>query len=334
LFLGILIYGLVHSDEPHIAAGGIPLVLAVAFSVILLGGALQALFGTVKLGTLIKFARQPVMAGFQNAAALLLFLVQLGNVCGFDHTVPFMKVPALWTSIKPLSVLLAAITFTAMWNARKFVPKVPPILLGIAVGCALYYLGQLVGLGDHLGPVVANGERAPMGPTIFPYLMDLKHSEDLLALTPTIFGGAVALAIIASIDALLCTKLVMAPGETRRDGNRVLRQLGIANLTAGCFGGITGGINIGASIANPTFGARSRLSVLINAVVLLVVSVFFFRWLGGIPRAALSAVIMVIAVQHFDLWLMRRVRGAPRSMRISSAVAAGRRRLDAQAPGR
>jgi MFS superfamily sulfate permease-like transporter len=49
------------------------LVLAVAFSVILLGGALQALFGTVKLGTLIKFAPQPVMAGFQNAAALLLF---------------------------------------------------------------------------------------------------------------------------------------------------------------------------------------------------------------------------------------------------------------------
>jgi hypothetical protein len=71
-----------------------------------------------------------------------------------------MKVPALWASIKPLSVLLAAITFTAMWNARKFVPKVPPILLGIAVGCALYYLGQLVGLGDHLGPVIASGERA------------------------------------------------------------------------------------------------------------------------------------------------------------------------------
>ena len=322
-FLGILIYGLVHSDDPQIAAGGIPLVLAVAFSVILLGGALQAVFGIVRLGSLIKFAPQPVMAGFQNAAALLLFLVQLGNICGFDQTVPFMKVPALWASIKPLSVLLAAITFAAMWNAGKFAPKVPPILVGIAVGCALYYLGQLVGLGDHLGPVIANGDRAPMGPTVFPYLMDLKRSGDLLALTPTIVGGALALAIIASIDALLCTKLVMAPGETRRDGDRVLRQLGIANVAAGCFGGITGGINIGASIANRTFGARSPLSVLINAAVLLVVSVFFFRWLGGFPRAVLSAVIMVIAVQHFDLWslrLMSRVRGAPRSVRISTAV--------------
>ncbi len=322
-FLGILIYGLVHSDAPQIAAGGIPLVLAVAFSVILLGGALQALFGIVRLGSLIKFAPQPVMSGFQNAAALLLFLVQLGNICGFDHTVPFMKVPALWASTKPLSVLIAAITFAAMWNARKFAPKVPPILVGIAVGCALYYLGQLVGLGEHLGPVIANGDRAPMGPTVFPYLMDLKRSGDLLALTPTIVGGALALAIIASIDALLCTKLVMVPGETRRDGDRLLRQLGIANVAAGCFGGITGGINIGASIANRTFGARSPLSVLINAAVLLIVSVFFFRWLGAIPRAVLSAVIMVIAIQHFDLWslrLMSRVRGAPRSVRISTAV--------------
>src|SRR6202044_1682350 len=122
-FLGILIYGLVHSDSEAIAAGGTPFILAIAFAVMMLGGVLEALFGPVKLGTLIKFAPQPVMAGFQNAAAALLFLVQIGNVCGFDHNVPFMKVPALWTSIKPLSVLLAAITFTAMWNARKFVPK-------------------------------------------------------------------------------------------------------------------------------------------------------------------------------------------------------------------
>ena len=47
----------------------------------------------MKLGTLIKFTPQPVMAGFQNAAAALLFLVQIGNICGFDRTVPFMQVP-------------------------------------------------------------------------------------------------------------------------------------------------------------------------------------------------------------------------------------------------
>jgi len=321
-FLGLLIYGLVHSGMPEIAAGGVPLVLAIAFSVVLLGGALEASFGFVRLGTLIKFAPQPVMAGFQNAAALLLFLVQLGNVCGFDHNIPFTQVPAHWADIKPLSVAIAAITFAAMWNARKLVPKVPPMLLGIVLGCALYYLCLFVGLGSHLGPVIASQERATMGLTAFPYFSDLKRSGDLFAFAPTIISGAVALAMIASIDALLCTKLVTAPGEPRRDGDRILLRLGIANLAAACFGGITSGINIGASITNRTFGARSPLAVLINAAALLAASALLFRWLGDIPRVALSAVIMVIAVQHFDLWSLRllgRVRGAPASLRISTA---------------
>ena len=128
--------------------------------------------------------------------------------------------------------------------------------------------------------------------------------------------------MIASIDALLCTKLVTAPGEPRRDGDRILLRLGIGNLAAACFGGITSGINIGASVANRTFGARSPLSVLINAAALLISIALLFRWLGDIPRVALSAVIMVIAVQHFDLWSLRllgRLRDAPRSLRINSA---------------
>ena len=88
-FLGLLIFDLAHSDEPAIRAGGAPLVLAIAFSIVLLSGAFESLFGVIKLGTLIKFTPQPVMAGFQNAAAALLFLVKLGNVCGFDRTIPF-----------------------------------------------------------------------------------------------------------------------------------------------------------------------------------------------------------------------------------------------------
>ncbi len=326
-FLGLLIYGLVHSGAPEIAAGGVPLVLAIAFSVVLLGGVFEALFGFVRLGTLIKFAPQPVMAGFQNAAAALLFLVQLGNICGFDHNIPFTQVSAHLAEIKPLSVAIAAVTFAAMWNAKKIlpqklVPKVPPLLLGIGLGSALYYLGQLAGLGAHLGPVILNGERANIGLTAFPYFTDLRKSGDLLAFAPTIVSGALALAMIAAIDALLCTKLVTAPGEKRRDSDGILRRLGLANLVTACFGGITGGINIGASIANRGFGARSPLAVLVNAAALLLASALLFRWFGHIPRVALSAVIMVIAIQHFDLWSLRllgRVRGAPLSLRLSTA---------------
>ena len=322
-FLGLLIFGLAHSDEPAIRAGGAALVLAIAFSIVLLAGAFESLFGVIKLGTLIKFTPQPVMAGFQNAAAALLFLVQLGNVCGFDRTVPFTQVPQHLDSIKPLSLAVAAITFTVMWNAKKLLPKVPPMLVGIGLGCILYYVGVLAGLGSYLGPIIASGPRAAIGPTAFPYFGGLARDNDLIALLPTILGGALALAIIASIDALLCAKLVMAPGEPRRDGDRLLMRLGVGNLAAASIGGITSGINIGPSIVNRAFGARTPLSVLVNAVALLVAGTLLFSLLGQIPRVALSAVIMVIAVQHFDVWSLRLVRAfrrGPHAYRFNVAL--------------
>ena len=311
-FLGLLIYGLAHSDDPAIGAGGASLILAIAFSIVLLAGAFESLFGVIKLGTLIKFTPQPVMAGFQNAAAALLFLVQLGNVCGFDRTVPFTQVPQHLDSIKPLSLAVAAMTFTAMWNSKKLVPKVPPMLVGIGLGSALYYLGKFVGLGGYLGPIIASGPRVAIGPTAIPYFAGLAHAGNFVALLPTILGGALALAIIASIDALLCAKLVTAPGEPRRDGDRLLMRLGVGNLAAACIGGITSGINIGPSIANRAFGGRTRLSVLVNAAALLIAGTLLFPLLGQIPRVALSAVIMVIAVQHFDVWSLQLVRGLRR----------------------
>ena len=94
-------------------------------------------------------------------------------------------------------------------------------------------------------------------------------------------------------------------------------RLGIGNIATACAGGITSGINIGASVANRTFGARTPLSVLINAAALLLASTVLFRWLGQMPRVVLSAVIMVVAVQHFDLWSLR-LAGGLRKGPISS----------------
>jgi len=308
-FIGILIFGLVHSDAPAIRAGGTPFILAIAFLVLLLGGVLEALFGIVKLGTFIKFAPQPVMAGFQNAAAALLFLVQLGNVSGFDHNVPFTQVAQHLAEVKPLSLLIAAITFATMWKSRIVLPKIPPIIVAILVGWTLYLLCDLIGLGAHLGPRINSVTRPTIGVTFLEYVQGLGRGGDFLESLPTILGGSAALAIISSIDALLCTKLVAAPGEPRRNGDELLVRLGIGNVAAACAGGITSGINIGASVSNRTFGARTRVSVLINAAATVLATTVLFRWLGQMPRAVISAVIMVVAIQHFDLWSLRLVGG-------------------------
>src|SRR3954469_14312998 len=153
-FLGLLLYSLVHSDFAALNMPTASATLLVFFAIVLLGGALQALFGLLRLGTLIKFAPHPVMAGFQNMAAVLLFLVQLGNVLGFEHNIRFTHVFGAMSEARPLSVLVAALTFAAMWHARRMTTKMPPLLIGLGVGIVAYYLLVVVGLGDRLGPAI------------------------------------------------------------------------------------------------------------------------------------------------------------------------------------
>ncbi|MEO8565798.1 MAG: SulP family inorganic anion transporter, partial [Betaproteobacteria bacterium] len=276
-FLGVLLYGLAHSDAPVVRSGGLPLTLAVIFSIILLGGVFQLLFGLVRLGTLIKFTPHPVMAGFQNAAAILLFLVQLGNVFGFDQNMPFVQALQHVDQAKPLSVLIAMLVFVSMWQARALLPRVPSPLVGLAVGTVVYYA--------------------------------------------MIVGGALALALIASIDALLCARLLARPGDPRVDGDRLLGRLGAGNVLAACFGGITSGLNPGPTLVNRAFGGRTPFSVLVNAAAILLAIALLFPLIGYLPRVALSAVIMVIAVQNVDRWTLHTIR------RVASGSTPYRRHL-------
>ena len=101
-FLGLLLYSLLHRDATASSTADIPDTLLVFFAIILLGGLFQALFGLMRLGTLIKFTPHPVMAGFQNMAAALLFLVQIGNVLGFDHSIGFTSAFDYLGSARPL----------------------------------------------------------------------------------------------------------------------------------------------------------------------------------------------------------------------------------------
>lgn len=309
-FLGALLYQLVHSDAAALQGGNLHVVILAFFAIILLGGVFQALFGLVRLGTLIRFTPHPVMAGVQNAAAALLFLVQLGNVCGFDRNIPFTAVGQHLVEVKPLSVVVALITFMVTWKARAITTKIPPLLVGLGIGVVLYFLLVAAGLGPQLGPVIGLPS-AVESPTPYKLLSGPLHLRDFAALWPNIVAGAFALAVVAAIDALLCAKLVTSPGAPRVNGNRLLIRLGLGNVLSAGVGGITSGINIGPSVASRAFGAKTSLSVLVNAGILLLVSGVLFPVVSYLPRVVLSATIMVIAVQHIDPWsiaLVRRIR--------------------------
>ena len=256
----------------------------------------------MRLGTLIKFAPHPVMAGFQNMAAILLFLVQLGNVLGYEHNIRFTRVFGAIEEARPLSLLVAALTFAAMWNARRIAAKLPPVLVGLGCGIVVYYAFVVAGLGDMLGPIIGPPTASAAMRTVLVDFSGLPMAAPLENSAPMILSSALALAVIASIDALLCAKLTGQPGELRAGDDGLLIRLGIANAVSASFGGVTSGINIGPSLTNRAFGGRSWLSVVVNAVALLAAATLLFPVLAYMPRAVLSAVIMVVAIQHIDPW--------------------------------
>jgi MFS superfamily sulfate permease-like transporter len=301
-FLGLLLFSLLHRDTTAQGAAGVPATLLVFFAIILFGGLLQALFGLLRLGSLIKFAPHPVMAGFQNMAAVLLFLVQLGNVLGYQHNIRFTRVFAAIGEARPVSLLVAALTFMVMWNARRITTKVPPVLVGLGCGTIAYYAVALLGFGDMLGPIIGPPTASAAMRSVLVDFSGLAMTESLESSASVILSGALALAVIASIDALLCAKLTSQPGELRAGDDGLLIRLGIANAVSAVFGGITSGINIGPSLANRAFGGRSWLSVIVNAAAALAAATLLFPALAYMPRAVLSAVIMVIAIQHIDPW--------------------------------
>src|SRR5262249_18638323 len=153
----------------------------------------------------IKLIPQPVMSGFQNAAALILFLVQIGNVFGFDDSPSFLQALANAAHAKPLSVLVAATAAVATWQARRLLAKVPPVLVGLAGGTVLYYMFRVAGLGTHLGTTIGTMPLWAVNLPQVPQFAGLAGTPGVVTLLPTIVGGALALAVIASIDALLCT---------------------------------------------------------------------------------------------------------------------------------
>jgi len=235
-------------------------------------------------------------------AAVLLFLVQLGNVLGYEHNIPFTRVFGAIGEARPLSVLVAALTFVATWNARRITTKAPPVLIGLGCGIIAYYGIVVSGFGDMLGPIIGPPTASAAMRTVLVDFSGLPMAAPLESSALVILSSALALAIIASIDALLCAKLTSQPGELRAGDDNLLIRLGIANAISASFGGVTNGINIGPSLTNRAFGGRFWLSVIVNAAAVLAAATLLFPILAYMPRAVLSAVIMVVAIQHIDPW--------------------------------
>jgi SulP family sulfate permease len=281
--------------------------LALVLLMMLLAGLLQALFGVLRLGQFVKYLPTPVLAGFQNAAAILIFVSQIGIMLGLPDSVAPRDIPARASDAQPLTLLVAVITCYFMLRGARYTRRLAPSLLGFLVGVAAFYLLAAAGLGGHLGPTVGAIPWVLPTPQYLPDFAAILFGREHTELMPLLFSSAASLAIVSSLDAMLCARVIENDSGRRFRGDAELIRIGVGNMVSASFGGISNGINLASSFANHRAGARTALSVLVCALVVLACLLALPPLLALLPRVVIAAMLATVAIQLMDRWTLQMI---------------------------
>jgi SulP family sulfate permease len=256
------------------------------FATVVLMGIIQVSAGVLKLGKFIRLIPHPVMLGFVNGLAIIIFLAQLGQfkIADAGGVLQWMQGPPLY-----LMLGLVALTMAIIYFLPKLTMAFPSALAAILVVTALVH-----GLGLDTRTVGDLASVAGGLPTFHLPLVPLTL-DTLLIILPY----SVILAAIGLIESLMTLTLIDEITETRGRGNRECIGQGVANVVTGFFGGMGGCAMIGQSIININSGGRGRLSGITAAICLFIFIVFASGMIEMIPLAALIGVMFMVVVGTF-----------------------------------
>ncbi len=280
------------------------------FATVILMGALQILAGVLKLGKFVRLIPHPVMMGFVNGLAIVIFLSQLGM---FKKTVAGKKV---WLQGNELYLMagLVGLTMLIMYLLPKWKPtsRMPEALVGILAISAI-----VIGFDLDVATVGSfirdgGGEGLKGGLPAFQWELFSKVPLNWSTFT-FIFPYALILAAIGLIESLMTLNLIDDLTDTRGNGNRECVAQGSANVITGLFGGMGGCAMIGQSIINIKSGGRSRLSGIVAALMLLAFILFASSYIERVPIAALVGVMFMVVVGTFAWSSFRIWNKIPRS---------------------
>lgn len=264
------------------------------FATVILMGVIQILAGVFKLGKFVRLIPHPVMMGFVNGLAIVIFLSQLGM---FTEVVDGKKV---WLQGQALFTMIGfvGLTMAIMFLLPKVTKKIPAALTGILVVSTIVISLDLdmatVGsfIRDGGGEGLKGGLPKFQGQifTVVPMTLDTLYF---------ILPYSLILAAIGLIESLMTLNLIDEITETRGSGNRECVAQGAANIVTGLFGGMGGCAMIGQSIINVNAGGRGRLSGIVAALALLCFILFASTYIEMVPIAALVGVMFMVVIGTF-----------------------------------
>ncbi|HBS50448.1 MAG TPA: sodium-independent anion transporter [Rhodobacteraceae bacterium] len=274
------------------------------FAAVVLMGAIQIVAGAMQWGRFIRLVPHPVMLGFVNGLAIVIFLAQLGQfkVPGSMEQTGHGMGGGEWLSGMPLYLMLGlvALTMAVIWVMPRITRVIPAPLAGIAVVAAL-----VIALGLEV-PRVGDLASIEGGLPSFHIPMVPLTWETLMIILPY----SVILAAIGLIESLLTLNLVGDITGKRGGASQECIAQGVANTVTGFFGGMGGCAMIGQSMINVKSGGRTRIAGIAAALFLLVFILWGAPLIEQIPLAALVGVMFMVVIGTFawnSLMILRKV---------------------------
>ncbi len=266
------------------------------FATVVLAGVIQMAAGLLRLGKLIRLVPHPVIFGFVNGLAIIIFMSQLNQ---------FKDASGSWLNGTPLYILLGLVllTMVIIWGLPKLTKVVPASLTAILVvfGLVSFLSIDTKTVGDMAS---IQGGFPPFHIPSIPI-----NFETLMLILP--YAGIVA--GVGLIESLLTLNIVDEITETRGRGNKEAVAQGAANILSGFFSGMGGCAMIGQSLINVSNGARARLSGIVAAIMLLVFVMFGSGLIERVPMAALTGLMIMVSIGTFEWASLRTFKRMPKS---------------------
>lgn len=268
------------------------------FAAVILAGLIQFLVGALKLGKFVRLIPQPVMYGFLNGLAIIIFMAQLEQFKDPESG-------SMWMSGSSLYIMagLTMLTILIVIGLPRLTKVVPSSLVAIFV-----VFGIVAFFGIETKKVIDIASISGGLPGF--NIPEIPFTLDSLKI---IFPYALIMATVGLIESLLTLNMVDEITATKGNSNRESIAQGTANIVNGFFGGMGGCAMVAQTLVNINAGARSRLSAFVGAIAILVIILFAGPFIEKIPMAALVGVMMIVAIKTFQWFSFRIVNKFPKS---------------------
>lgn len=297
----------VFSAISHHAETGTPEFIQMTLTLTFLAGVYQLGFGLARLGTLVNFVSHTVVIGFTAGAAVLIATSQMKHILGiqipkgesFLHT--WYDVYANLGQIDIYLLTIALATLIAALLVKRYLPKIPNLLVGMVIGSLLamvfqHYTNDIKLVGEipaHLPPLSIPGFSL----------------ETLRMLAPEAF----AVALLGLIEAVSISRAVAAKSNQRIDASQEFIGQGLSNIAGSFFSSYAGSGSFTRSGLNYEAGARTPLSAIFAAILLMFIVLLIAPLTAYLPIAAMGGIILLVAYNLVDFHNIKNILGLSKS---------------------